>query len=143
LTLGVGGAGTEIAAYLAAELNSPMVALNTAARSIANQKFSQALLLGPRTCQGLPARTAIRGRKAAEESRQDILALLNGVSQLVLVAGLGGGTGSGALPAIARMAREQGIEVTAAVTLPFAIETGRRAVAKACLRELEEASATV
>jgi len=143
LVLGVGGAGADIAAYMAIKLKCPMIALNTVSHSLSNRKYGQTLLLGPKSCQGLPARTPARGRKAAEETRQDIIALLDGISQLVLVAGLGGGTGSGAVPAIARMAREQEIAVLAAVTLPFTLETNRRSVAKVCLQELEEAGATI
>jgi cell division protein FtsZ len=79
------------------------------------------------------------GRKAAEESQNDIREMLKGTDMIFITAGAGGGTGSGASPVIADIAKEMGILTVAVVTKPFSFEGGpRRQVAEEALRELSK-----
>lgn len=123
LVLGVGDAGADLARKIQATLNCRGAVINTDESALENAEFSQRLLIGAKTCKGRPAKTSERGRKAAEESINDIEQLLCGVSILVLTGGLGRGIGSGAMPVIAKKAVDLGIEVTAAVTSPSTDES--------------------
>ena len=70
--------------------------------------------------------TQRRGQRAAEESREEIEAALKGAQMVFITAGMGGGTGTGAAPVIAEIARELGILTVGIVTKPFAFEGPRR-----------------
>lgn len=136
LILGLGGAGCEIAAHLQRALGGRAVAVGTDQTALSQADLSERLLIGPKLCQGYSALRVERGKQAAEESREELRGLLAGAQTLVLAAGLGGGTGTGAAPVIARLALEMGIRVIAVVTLPFTFETGRRGRALMGLSEL-------
>jgi cell division protein FtsZ len=87
---------------------------------------------------GAGARPEI-GRQAIEESREEIMKVLEGADLVFITAGMGGGTGTGAAPIVAEVAREMGILTVAVVTKPFSFEGGKRMkVADAGLRALEE-----
>ena len=76
-----------------------------------------------------------KGRKAAEESREDIKPLLQGASLVIIIAGMGGGTGTGASPVIADIAKEVGALTIAVVTRPFCFE-GKSTGSKRKITEL-------
>ena len=110
-------------------LNTDQAALNACALS---DKF----LLGPKIGQGRPAGVPALGQRAAAESRAGLMDLISGAERLVLVTGLGGGTGTGATPAIAKMARESGVSVQVVATLPLRLEKRRREQAQAAVDQL-------
>jgi cell division protein FtsZ len=143
LIVGVGGAGCHMASYLQKAVGGPAMAVNTDRKSLEKYLLSRQILIGPKTCGGNGATTPARGRRAAEESGEDLVAALADIRRLILVAGLGGGAGTGAAPVLAKLARERGVDVIAAVTLPFAIEQVRREHALYGLRELQRTGVTV
>jgi cell division protein FtsZ len=127
--LGLGDAGCHTIEYLAK--NSPpgltFTALNTSASSAPVTAGVDFLLVGSQTTRGLGAGgDPDQGRKAVEENLAQIQALCQGVNLVFLLTGLGGGTGTGGAPVIARAAREAGALVLAVATLPFEWEGGRR-----------------
>lgn len=79
------------------------------------------------------------GQRAAAESRVDLMDLISGAERLVLFTGLGGGTGTGATPAIAKMARAGGVLVQVVATLPLRLEKRRREQAQAAVDQLAAA----
>ena len=102
------------------------------------------LLIGRKTTRGLGSGgDPEKGRAAAEESYSDIQRLLADADIIFLTCGLGGGTGTGAVPIIAQIAREVGAIVIGVVTLPFSIEGGRKERAYAGLEALRKNANTV
>jgi len=80
-----------------------------------------------------------KGRRAAEDHKDDILSVLKGMEQLILVAGLGGGTGTGATPVVAEIASELGITTKVFVIEPFGVENEKRhAAAQDAIARLRE-----
>ena len=123
--MGIGGART--------------VALNTDAKHLAVTRAHKKILIGKELTRGLGAGGYPDvGRKATEESREDIKEILEGVDLLFLTAGLGGGTGTGSIPVIAKIAKELGAIVIAPVTLPFKMEGSRIGKAEEGLIRLRE-----
>ncbi|MDZ4201913.1 MAG: restriction endonuclease [Gallionella sp.] len=130
LLIGVGGAGNNIIENLISghmQVSFDIAIVNTDAQSLARSSVSLKLPIGMGITKGLGSGTkpAI-GKLAAEESSQDLAQLFAGRSVIALVGGLGGGTGSGAMPVMASIAKRMGATVFAAVTTPFSYE-GRRA----------------
>jgi cell division protein FtsZ len=128
--VGVGGAGgNAIASMIRGGVRGvDFVAANTDAQALRGSPADRILQLGRRTTQGLGAGScAALGRTAAEESLGDIERMLEGAHMCFIAAGLGGGTGSGAAPVIAKAARGRGILTVGVVTRPFAFEGSRRA----------------
>lgn len=141
---GVGGAGCNAARHFA-RLNLPDVPcalLNTDAAALAQDGPDTKVLLGFKSMRGLGAGgDPERGRQAAEEDREQIRGLCEGADLIFLIAGLGGGTGTGAGPVIARMAKESGALVLGMVILPFECEGNRRqAQAQSGLQEFKKAA---
>ncbi|MBS1250934.1 MAG: Cell division protein FtsZ [Chloroflexi bacterium] len=103
------------------------IAANTDKQALVNSLASQSIQLGPRLTRGLGAggRPEI-GRKAAEESYREIAQALEGADMVFLTAGMGGGTGTGSIPVVAKIARKLEILTIAVVTTPFAFEGGVR-----------------
>lgn len=129
LIIGVGGAGSNIVGdIVSANMQGifDTAIVNTDLQSLASAKSSSRLPIGIALTKGLGTggRPTI-GKQAAEESSQDLARLLKGRRVIAIVGGLGGGTGSGAIPVMAAMAKRMGATVIAAVTTPFAYE-GRR-----------------
>jgi cell division protein FtsZ len=124
--LGIGGAGCRMAAYFVQRLPARVYGLNTDQAALNDCPLADKLLLGPKTCQGRPAGVPTFGQRAATESRSGLLQLMASAQRLVLVTGLGGGTGTGATPAIAKMAQEIGVSVQVVATLPLRLEKRRR-----------------
>lgn len=147
LVLGVGGAGCNTLARISSTWSEgpPLVALNTDAQALAVLGLQRALVIGEHTTRGLGAGgDPVAGRLAAEESLGAIQDIIAGADALILVGGLGRGTATGALPIIAKAARDLGILPFAFVSLPFSFEGDRcRRLAEEGLRSLRRAPATV
>jgi cell division protein FtsZ len=116
------------------------ITVNTDAQALARSEAALKIQLGERFTRGLGAGgDPTIGAEAAERSREGLAAGLRGADMVFIAAGMGGGTGSGAAPVVAQIAREQGALTIAVVTKPFAFEGGRRhAVAEAGIKRLEE-----
>jgi cell division protein FtsZ len=142
VVIGVGGAGgNAVANMIASHVGGvEFVAANTDAQALGASAADRILQLGRRTTEGLGAGSRAEiGRAAAEESLADIQRMLEGAHMCFIAAGLGGGTGTGAAPVIARVARGMGILTIGVVTKPFAFEGDRRArAAEAGLADLRE-----
>ncbi|WP_455599228.1 cell division protein FtsZ [Cloacibacillus sp.] len=104
-----------------------MLAVNTDIRSLEMSLCDSKIILGEQVTKGLGAGAVPEvGERAALESINDIRAYLKGTDMVYLAAGMGGGTGTGAIPIIARAAKEMGILTVAVVTKPFSFEGKRR-----------------
>ena len=127
---GVGGAGgNAVNNMIASGLDGvDFVCANTDAQALALSKSQRIIQLGVSVTEGLGAGSHPEvGRAAAEESWDEINDHLSGSHMVFITAGMGGGTGTGAAPVIARAAREQGILTVGVVTKPFTFEGNRRA----------------
>lgn len=129
--IGVGGAGNN-AVNRMIDLNissAQFVAVNTDKQALMLSKapFESRIQIGETLTKGLGAGSDPEmGEKAAEESKEAIEDVVRGVDLLFIAAGMGGGTGTGAAPVIARIAKESGCVTVAVVTKPFAFEGRRR-----------------
>ncbi len=126
---GVGGGGcNSITRMVQDKLEGvEFVAVNTDAQALTNNPANQKLHIGVNITRGLGAgANPDNGRKAAEESAEDIKRMLNGTDMLFITAGMGGGTGTGAAPVIGEVAKEMGILTVAVVTMPFSFEWNSR-----------------
>ncbi|MEM9641858.1 MAG: cell division protein FtsZ [Pseudomonadota bacterium] len=132
---GVGGAGGNAVNNMI-EKNlegAEFVVANTDAQALSQNQASHKLQLGVQVTQGLGAGARPEvGSAAAEESIEAIVDQLSGAHMCFITAGMGGGTGTGAAPIIARAAREMGVLTVGVVTKPFQFEGGRR------MRQAEE-----
>lgn len=123
--IGVGGGGCNaISNMFEGNLKGvELIAANTDSQALAMNSVKTKLQLGPRTTKGLGAGSDPEiGRKAAEESEQDIIEFLKDSEMIFVTCGMGGGTGSGAAPVVARLAKESGALVVGIVTRPFEYE---------------------
>jgi cell division protein FtsZ len=139
--LGVGGAGgNAVNNMIASKLEGvEFIVANTDAQSLAQSRAQRRIQIGARVTEGLGAgaRPDI-GRAGAEESLEEILEHLSGSHMVFITAGMGGGTGTGAAPVIARAIREQGVLTVGVVTKPFAFEGDRRMrIAERGIEELQ------
>jgi cell division protein FtsZ len=128
--MGVGGGGTNaVDNMIAFNLQGvDFVIANTDAQQLMHSKADRRIQLGPHLTQGLGAGAKPEiGRAAAEEAADELDRHLEGVHMLFITAGMGGGTGTGAAPVIARMARERNVLTVGVVTKPFNFEGVRRA----------------
>jgi cell division protein FtsZ len=127
--VGVGGAGCNaVANMINAQLQGvDFIVANTDAQSLAASKAETRIQLGMKITQGLGAgaRPEI-GRAAAEETLDQLESSLDGAHMCFIAAGMGGGTGTGAAPVVARAARERGILTVGVVTKPFTFEGAKR-----------------
>ncbi|MDR3525302.1 MAG: cell division protein FtsZ [Acetobacteraceae bacterium] len=127
--IGVGGGGTNaVNTMIALDLKGvEFVVANTDAQSLQNSRADRRIQLGPHLTLGLGAGAKPEiGKAAAEEAADEVYRHLDGVHMVFITAGMGGGTGTGAAPVIARMARERGILTVGVVTKPFSFEGARR-----------------
>jgi cell division protein FtsZ len=127
--IGVGGAGgNAVNNMIEKELEGcEFVVANTDAQALQQSRSSNKLQLGARVTEGLGAGARPEvGAAAAEESIEDIVEKLSGCHMCFITAGMGGGTGTGAAPIIAKAAREMGILTVGVVTKPFQFEGARR-----------------
>ncbi len=128
--IGVGGGGTNaVDNMIAANLQGvEFVVANTDAQQLMHSRADRRIQLGPHITQGLGAGAKPEiGKAAAEEAADEQLRHLDGAHMVFITAGMGGGTGTGAAPVIARMARERNILTVGVVTKPFGFEGVRRA----------------
>lgn len=126
---GVGGAGNNAVNRMIQEgvVGVQFVAFNTDSQALAQARAPQKIQLGAELTKGLGAGGDPEvGERAARESRDLIAAELQGADMVFITAGMGGGTGTGAAPMIAEMARDQGILTVGVVTKPFLFEGPRR-----------------
>ena len=139
--LGVGGAGgNAVNNMIEAGLEGvDFVVANTDAQALAQSKCERRIQLGAATTEGLGAGAQPEvGRAGAEESLPEIMEQLQGSHMVFIAAGMGGGTGTGAAPVIARAVRDAGILVVGVVTKPFQLEGDRRMrVAERGITELQ------
>ena len=142
VVFGVGGAGgNAVNNMIDSDLQGvEFVVANTDAQALARSKAERRIQIGLNTTQGLGAgATPQVGMAAAEESQSEILDHLQDANMVFITAGMGGGTGTGAAPVIARTAKEQGILTVAVVTRPFQFEGPRRMrMADAGIAELQK-----
>ena len=140
--VGVGGAGgNAVNNMITSHLEGvEFVTCNTDAQSLSSCLTDRKIQLGNTITHGLGAGARPEvGRAAAEESLDEILDQLSGSHMVFITAGMGGGTGTGAAPIIARAVREQGILTVAVVTKPFLFEGAHRMrLAEAGLNELQQ-----
>jgi len=131
--IGVGGCGGNAVDHMIAEgvQGVEFICANTDAQALKRNKAKTLLQLGPNVTKGLGAgANPDIGRQAAIEDRERIIELIEGADMLFLTAGMGGGTGTGAAPIVAEVARELGILTVAVVTKPFTFEGKRLRVAQ-------------
>ena len=127
--IGVGGGGTNaVNNMIAMGLEGvEFVVANTDAQSLMHSKAPARVQLGPHLTQGLGAGAKPEiGRAAAEEATEELTKHLEGCHMVFVTAGMGGGTGTGAAPVIARIARERGVLTVGVVTKPFDFEGPKR-----------------
>ena len=140
--IGVGGAGgNAIANMMRADVQGvDFLVANTDAQALKQSTAPQRIQLGAKITQGLGAGSRPEiGRAAAEETIDSLAKQLEGTHMVFIAAGMGGGTGTGAAPVIAKAARDMGILTVGVVTKPFAFEGNRRAKsADAGIEELQK-----
>ena len=140
--IGVGGAGgNAIANMIAAQVEGvDFIVTNTDAQSLNSSTAERRIQLGPDITQGLGAGSRPEvGRAAAEETIDLVEQALDGTHMCFIAAGMGGGTGTGAAPVIAKAARDRGILTVGVVTKPFTFEgTRRMKAAEAGIEELQK-----
>ncbi len=127
--LGVGGAGNHTITRITevGVVGAEIVAINTDAQDLLNSAADRKLLIGKELTGGLGAGSDPKvGKEAAKESEQELKAIVKQAHMVFLTGGLGGGTGTGALPVIAEIAKKLGILTVAIVTLPFTMEGQQR-----------------
>ena len=142
MVIGVGGAGgNAVNNMIDSKLDGvEFLVANTDSQSLIQSLADRKIQLGHNITHGLGAgsRPDI-GRAAAEETIDDIAEHLSGSNMVFVTAGMGGGTGTGAAPVIARLAREQGVLAVGVVTKPFQFEGSKRArVADAGIEEMQK-----
>ena len=142
VVIGVGGAGgNAIANMINAEIEGvDFVVANTDAQALNSSIAEHRIQLGPDITQGLGAGSRPEvGKAAAEETAEEIERALEGVHMCFIAAGMGGGTGTGAAPVIAKAARDKGVLTVGVVTKPFLFEgTRRMRSADAGIEELQK-----
>lgn len=129
--IGVGGGGNNaVNRMITAGLKGvDFVAVNTDAQAINLSRAGQKVQIGNKLTKGLGAGANPEiGSKAAEESREEIINVLKGADMVFVTAGMGGGTGTGAAPIVAEIAKELGALTVGVVTRPFSFEGRKRAM---------------
>ena len=137
--IGVGGCGGNAVEHMIVTgLNGvEFICANTDAQALRRSTAAMQLQLGSNLTRGLGAGAKPEiGRDAAMEDRDRIGELIEGADMLFITAGMGGGTGTGAAPVIADIAKSMGILTVAVVTRPFSFEGKRQRVAQAGIEEL-------
>jgi cell division protein FtsZ len=146
LIVGNGGAGNNCVSRLSemGVKGASTVAINTDAKHLSITQADQKVLIGRELTRGLGAGGYPDvGKRAAEESERDIRKMLEGVDMVYLVTGLGGGTGTGSTPVIAKIAKEMGAITIGCATMPFKIEGARMGKAEDGLYQLRQVCDTV
>ena len=145
--IGVGGGGCNAVNRMIDEGlgGIEFITINTDAQALLLSKASTRVRIGDKSTRGLGAGgNPEAGRKAAEESADDLYEVLKGSDMVFVTAGLGGGTGTGAAPIIAQIAKEVGALTIGVVTRPFSFEGARRMQsAEAGISKLKEHADTL
>jgi len=144
--IGAGGAGNNTADWLYRKgvKGAEIIAVNTDKMHLDHREADIKILIGKESTKGLGAGGfPEKGAEAAQEDVQELKSILKGTDMLFLVAGMGGGTGTGSSPIIAQAAKEMGCIVIGVVTMPFKIEKARIDKAEWGLSKLREYSDTV
>ncbi|MEG0770960.1 MAG: cell division protein FtsZ, partial [Clostridia bacterium] len=127
--LGVGGGGNNAVDRMvdADIVGVDFISLNTDMQALFRSKAAHKIQIGEKTTKGQGAGAdPEKGKRAAEESRDAIAEILRGTDMLFITSGMGGGTGTGAAPVVAEIAKEMGILTVGIVTKPFAFEGAKR-----------------
>lgn len=129
--VGVGGGGGNALEHMLAEnIDVEFICANTDAQALKGSHAKIHIQLGDELTKGLGAGANPQiGREAAEEDRDHIREILSGADMVFITAGMGGGTGTGAAPVFAEIAKELGILTVAVVTKPFSFEGKQRSLA--------------
>jgi len=128
LVIGCGGAGNNAVSSLSKMglLGARTVAINTDSQQLKTAQADELILIGQKITKGMGAGGDPEvGRKAAELATAELEGILRGADLVFVIAGLGGGTGTGSAPVVARLARERGAIVVAMMTTPFHMERAR------------------
>ena len=140
--MGVGGGGGNAVQHMLTQSieGVDFICVNTDAQALKNTKARTALQLGSNITKGLGAGASPEvGRHAAMEDRDRIIEVIEGADMLFITAGMGGGTGTGAAPIVAQVAKELGILTVAVVTKPFPFEGNKRMqIASSGIKELSQ-----
>ena len=139
--IGVGGCGGNAVDHMIAQGVSGVefICANTDAQALKRNQAKVQLQMGTNVTKGLGAgANPEMGRQAAIEDRERIAELISGADMLFLTAGMGGGTGTGAAPVVAEIAKELGVLTVAVVTKPFAFEGKRQRIAQEGLDALAQ-----
>ncbi len=139
--IGVGGCGCNAVDHMISnEMKGvEFISMNTDAQALKNTRAGTILQLGSGITRGLGAGANPEiGREAAMEDRDRIAELIQGSDMLFITAGMGGGTGTGAAPVVAQVAKEMGILTVAVVSKPFAFEGKRLKAAQHGMEELSQ-----
>ena len=140
--IGVGGGGSNAVDRMVADgvQGVEFITVNTDAQALMHSQADVRIRIGDKLTKGLGSGgNPVIGQKAAEETTEEIYEALKGADMVFITAGMGGGTGTGAAPVIARMARERGVLTVGVVTRPFDFEgPRRRRAAEAGLQELQQ-----
>lgn len=140
--IGVGGGGGNAVDHMSdSQINGvQFICANTDAQALKKLDVETKVQLGVELTKGLGAGTKPEvGKLAAEENKEHIKEVIEGADMVFLTAGMGGGTGTGAIPIIAEAAKELGVLTVAVVTKPFEFEGKKKAaVAEAGIKELEK-----
>jgi cell division protein FtsZ len=129
--IGVGGGGGNAVSHMVMSGidGVDFICINTDSQALKASKIKTSLQIGANITKGLGAGADPEiGRQAAMEDRDSIIELIEGCDMLFITAGMGGGTGTGAAPVVAQIARELGILTVAVVTKPFQMEGSKRAM---------------
>ncbi len=139
--IGVGGCGGNAVDHMIVQgvQGVEFICANTDAQALKRNQAKTQLQLGGEITKGLGAGANPEiGRQAAIEDRERVAELISGADMLFLTAGMGGGTGTGAAPVVAEIAKEMGILTVAVVTKPFAFEGKRQRIAQEGLDALAQ-----
>jgi cell division protein FtsZ len=139
--VGIGGQGSNLVNRLHTSgiKSAVTIALNTDANHLNMIRANKKILIGKELTRGLGAGGFPEvGAKAADASREEISKALEGYNMIFIAAGMGGGTGGGAAPIVAQLAKEMGALVVAFVTYPFSLERSRKMKADWSLEQLSK-----
>lgn len=144
--VGIGGCGGNVITNMITKMrgkileNIDFIAINTDAQDLDNSKAQHKIYIGKNLTKGLgTGMNPELGHRAAEESRTEIAEALKGADLVFIIAGLGGGTGTGGVPVVAQIAKEIGALTLAAITKPFSFEgTQRKQIAEMGLKKFIE-----
>ncbi len=141
--IGVGGSGNNAVNHMVSShvQGVDFIAINTDAQDLHKSKAKVKIHIGKALTRGLgTGMNPDQGKQAADETREEIQEAIKGSDMIFVTCGMGGGTGTGAAPVVAKIAREQGALTVGVVTKPFSFEGSQRArLAEAGLTELRKA----